>query len=146
MKSKVLQRVLLVLLGLALIVFFLSVAIPALAAGQAQEEPPTLKDMFIGGVNVLGLIIILVQIGKDWFGLQGNALRAVSLALGLLFAVLWQTTIGWPSDVAGWIPCIVRLLYGVLASGIVDFTRDIASRAGTKAVAEIAKRVQAASR
>jgi len=138
------SRVLVCLLVVALL---LSVALPVFAggsgAGLAQEEPPTLEDMFIGGVNVLALIIILVQIGKDWFGLQGTALRVTSLILGVIFAILWQSTIGWPADVQGWIICVIRLLYGVLASGIVDFTRDVASRAGSKAIEAIIKRAQA---
>jgi hypothetical protein len=137
------SRVLVCLLVVALL---LSVALPVFAggsgAGLAQEEPPTLKDMFIGGVNVLALIIILVQIAKDWFGASGNTLRIISLILGIGFAVLWQSTIGFPTDIAGWVICIVRLLYGVLASGIVDFTRDVASRAGSKAIEAVIKRAQ----
>lgn len=131
------------------IALLLLVALPVFAAGSgaglAQEEPPTLKDMFIGGVNVLALIIILVQIAKDWFGATGNTLRIISLILGIGFAILWQSTIGFPTDIAGWVTCIVRLLYGVLASGIVDFTRDVASRAGSKAIEAIVKRAQANS-
>jgi hypothetical protein len=146
-------QIYLVLVGLLILVLF--VVNPVLASRPAlpgaaptgagllqQEEPPTLKDMFIGGVNVMVLIIILVQIAKTWFGVQGNTLRYISLGLGILFAVLWQSTQGFPSDVAGWVVLVVRLLYGVLASGIVDFSRDLASRAGTKAMGDFIKRMQ----
>jgi len=144
------QTVRLLVCVLVIALLLLVAVLPVFAAGSgagllAQEEPPTLKDMFIGGVNVLALIIILVQIAKDWFGASGNTLRIISLILGIGFAILWQSTIGFPTDIAGWVICIVRLLYGVLASGIVDFTRDVASRAGSKAIEAIVKRAQANS-
>ncbi len=87
-------------------------------------------DMNIGGVPVMVLIVALVAIAKDWFGLKGALqLRLLSAGMGILFGALHQQIAGWPTDVNGWIVFGVRLLYGVIASGLVDVTRSVLSYA-----------------
>ena len=88
------------------------------------------SNMEIGGVPVIAMIISLVAIAKTWFGVSGNALRALSAALGILFGVLYQFLAGWPADAQGWVIFGVQLLYGVIASGLVDVSRDAISYAG----------------
>lgn len=85
------------------------------------------EQMEIGGVSVILLIMLIVQVAKDWLGLKGNWLRILSAGLGIGFGVLFQYTVGWPGDAIGWIVFSVQLLYGVLASGLVDLARGLAS-------------------
>jgi len=85
----------------------------------------------IGGVPVMALIVALVALCREWFGLRGNALRMLSAGLGVLFGVLYQFLAGWPADAEGWVVFGVQLLYGVIASGLVDITRDIVGRAAS---------------
>jgi len=88
-----------------------------------------LTTITIGGVPVLVLIVALVGLAREWFGWRGRTLRIASAVLGVVFGLLYQYLQGWPTDASGMIVFGVRLLYGVVASGLVDVTRDIASRA-----------------
>jgi hypothetical protein len=109
---------------------------------NGNDLPPLLEDMEIGGISVLVLIIMLVQVAKSWFGLSGMGLRYLSFGLGVLFGVLYQATVGFPTTVSGWIVFAVRLLYGILASGLVDFARDTVGRTG-RAMAEVLAKILA---
>jgi hypothetical protein len=101
--------------------------------GEGGEgELPFLDDMLIGGVPIVALIIIMVQILKDWGGVPGQYLRWISLGLGFGFGVLYQWGMGWPTAAQGWVVFIVRLFYGVLSSGLVDLARDLISRVNCK--------------
>ena len=82
-------------------------------------------NMNIGGVPILALILALVTISKEWFHVPGKYLRYVSLGLGIVFALLWQQTQGWPGDINSWIELGVRMLYGVITSGLVDVVRGV---------------------
>jgi hypothetical protein len=97
---------------------------------QGEDELPMLEDMIIGGIPVILLIVLIVQIFKDWVGVPGQYLRWISLGLGLAFGILYQYGMGWPEEPWGWVVFVVRLLFGVLSSSLVDFTRDVASRVG----------------
>ena len=79
---------------------------------------------------VAGLPLVLVVIGLvEWFkqlGVQGNAVRYVSLAIGLIFGIGYQLSLGMPTDYAGWFGAAVYgLALGLVASGIYDAASDI---------------------
>ncbi len=100
--------------------------LPASAQAVGDDGPVDFDSMTIGGVPVLVLIIALVAVCKDWFGVKGALqLRLLSAGLGVLFGLLHQQTVGWPMDTNGWIVFCVQLLYGVIASGLVDGTRSV---------------------
>ncbi len=87
----------------------------------------------IGGVPVFALVIVVVQIAKDWFGLSGEkTLRIFSFCVGVGFGLLHQQLAGWPVGVNDWIICVIRLLYGVYASAGIDVTRGLLSYAAGK--------------
>lgn len=79
---------------------------------------------------VAGLPLVLVVIGLvEWFkqlGVQGNVLRYVSMAIGLVFGIGYQVSLGMPTDYAGWFGAAVYgLALGLVASGIYDAASDI---------------------
>ncbi len=79
---------------------------------------------------VAGLPLVLVVIGLvEWFkqlGVQGNVLRYVSMAIGLVIGIAYQISLGLPADFAGWFAaCIYGLGLGLVASGIYDAASDI---------------------
>ena len=79
---------------------------------------------------VAGLPLVLVVIGLvEWFkqlGVQGNNLRYVSMAIGLVFGIGYQVSLGMPTDYAGWFGAAVYgLALGLVASGIYDAASDI---------------------
>ena len=90
-------------------------------------------NMEIGGVPILLLILALVAITKDWLHVPGKFLRYVSLGLGVVFALLWQQTQGWPGDVNSWIELFVRMLYGLICSGLLDVARSTLGYVGPRA-------------
>jgi len=78
---------------------------------------------------VAGLPLVLVVIGLvEWFkqlGVQGNVLRYVSMAIGLVIGIAYQISLGLPADFAGWFAaCIYGLGLGLVASGIYDAAVD----------------------
>jgi len=82
---------------------------------------------------VAGLPLVLVVIGLvEWFkqlGVQGNALRYVSMAIGLVIGIAYQISLGLPADFAGWFAaCIYGLGLGLVASGIYDAAADIVKK------------------
>jgi len=79
---------------------------------------------------VAGLPLVLVVIGLvEWFkqlGVQGNVLRYVSMAIGLVIGIAYQISLGLPADFAGWFGAAVYgLALGLVASGIYDAASDI---------------------
>ena len=79
---------------------------------------------------VAGLPLVLVVIGLvEWFkqlGVQGNVLRYVGMAIGLVFGIGYQVSLGMPTDYAGWFGAAVYgLALGLVASGIYDAASDI---------------------
>jgi hypothetical protein len=82
---------------------------------------------------VAGLPLVLVVIGLvEWFkqlGVQGNTLRYVSMAIGLVIGIAYQISLGLPADFAGWFAaCIYGLGLGLVASGIYDAATDIVKK------------------
>jgi len=82
---------------------------------------------------VAGLPLVLVVIGLvEWFkqlGVQGNVLRYVSMAIGLVIGIAYQISLGLPADFAGWFAaCIYGLGLGLVASGIYDAAADIVKK------------------
>jgi len=108
------------------------VAGPAATPRAEEGELPFLDDMEIGGVAIVGLIILIVHILKEWAGVPGKYLRWVSLGLGFAFGILYQYGMGWPTTPQGWMVFVVRLCYGVLSSGLIDLARDLISRVNCK--------------
>jgi len=83
---------------------------------------------------VAGLPLVLVVIGLvEWFkqlGVQGNTLRYVSMAIGLVIGIAYQISLGLPADFAGWFAaCIYGLGLGLVASGIYDAATDVIKKA-----------------
>lgn len=75
----------------------------------------------VAGVPLLFVVLGLVQWVKS-FGVQGNALRGVAMAVGLLLGAGYQlAVVGFPADFAGWFAVVVfGLGLGVVASGVYD--------------------------
>ena len=53
-------------------------------------------------------------------------MRYVSLAIGLIFGIGYQLSLGVPTDYAGWFGAVIYgLALGLVASGIYDAASDI---------------------
>ena len=79
---------------------------------------------------VVGIPLVLVVLGLvEWvkqLGVQGNAVRYVSMAIGLIFGIGYQLSLGMPTDYAGWFGAVIYgLALGLIASGIYDAASDI---------------------
>lgn len=81
-----------------------------------------LPDFVVAGIPLILIVFGLVEEIKAW-GLEGKILRAVSLVLGVLLAVLYQLgSNGLPADLMGWlVVVVVGLAFGLTASGAYDF-------------------------
>jgi hypothetical protein len=78
---------------------------------------------------VAGVPLILVVLGLvEWvkgFGVSGNKVKAVSMAIGLLLGVGYQYSIAPPVGFAGWFGVVVfGLALGLVASGIYDTLKN----------------------
>ncbi len=81
----------------------------------------TLPEFAVAGIPLGVIIIALVEEIKAW-GLTGKILRAVSMLLGLLFALAFQLATKMPTTLMEWLTVVVvGLLYGIGASGGYDF-------------------------
>ncbi len=81
-------------------------------------------DRFVlNPTTLLVLIFGLVEYIKG-FGVRGNSLRAVSMALGVALAVAYRLREAAP-DWAGWIEmAFFGLAAGLAASGVYDFLKN----------------------
>lgn len=80
-------------------------------------------ELVIGGIPVAFVIFLIVEEIKA-YGVEGKILRALSLLIGLVFAIAAQLADGLPTDYAGWLGVvIVGLIYGLMASGGYDFLK-----------------------
>lgn len=71
-----------------------------------------------GGIPLLLVVLGLVQFVKG-FGLQGNAVKLLSLFIGLAFGIGYQYSLAPIVGFAGWFTAVVfGLLLGLVASGI----------------------------
>lgn len=70
---------------------------------------------------ILVLVLGLVEFSKK-FGLAGNAVMALSMALGVLLGLAYQvSTSGIPADFAGWFGYVIfGLIFGLATCGLWD--------------------------
>lgn len=82
----------------------------------------TVPQFVVAGIPLIVLVFALVEEIKSW-GLTGKILKAVSLVLGVLFAVAYQLSFfGVPAVASEWFTVVVvGLLYGLAASGGYNF-------------------------
>ncbi len=80
-----------------------------------------MSDLLANGVPLVTLIMGLVEFSKK-LGVQGKALTALSMALGVLLGIGYQVAQqGAPADFAGWFNAAVfGLALGLTASGVYD--------------------------
>lgn len=82
-----------------------------------------LGHFVLNPATLLVLIFGLVEYVKG-FGIHGNGLRAISLALGVALAVAYRLREATP-EWAGWIEiAFFGLAAGLAASGMYDFLKD----------------------
>lgn len=78
------------------------------------------ENIVVAGIPLLAIVIGLVQFIKG-FGLNGNAVKALSIAIGLLLGGAYQYTVAAPVDFAGWFSIVVfGLGLGLVASGLYN--------------------------
>jgi len=78
---------------------------------------------------VAGVPLVLVVLGLvEWvksLGLQGVAVKLVSMAIGLVLGIGYQLSIAVPVGFSGWFGTIVfGLALGLIASGIYDVLKN----------------------
>lgn len=78
---------------------------------------------------VAGVPLVLVVLGLvEWvksLGLQGNAVKVVSLVIGLLLGIGYQLSLAMPVGFSGWFSVSVfGLGLGLVASGIYDALKN----------------------
>jgi len=78
---------------------------------------------------VAGVPLVLVVVGLvEWvksLGLQGVAVKFVSMAIGLVLGIGYQISVAVPVGFAGWFGASVfGLALGLLASGIYDAVKN----------------------
>ena len=83
---------------------------------------------------IAGVPLVLVVVGLvEWIkslGLQGLAVKFVSMAIGLVLGIGYQLSIAVPVGFSGWFGASVfGLALGLLASGIYDAVKN-ATKAG----------------
>ena len=83
-------------------------------------------------ITVAGIPLVLIVLGLvEWvkgFNIQGNALRGVSLVIGLLLGVGYQLSVAVPMDFAGWFSAVIfGLGLGLVASGLYDAAKSAKS-------------------
>lgn len=79
-----------------------------------------IKELAVGGVNLVIVVFGLVAFAKS-MGLQGRALTAVSMGIGLLFGVLFKLSVAMPVTFADWFAAVVfGLAIGLTACGLYD--------------------------
>lgn len=84
----------------------------------------------VAGVPILFVVLGLVQWTKS-FGVEGKALRAVSMVIGLLLGAGFMiASAGLPGAFPGWFAVVVYGLgLGVVASGVYDAAEKIVANA-----------------
>ena len=89
------------------------------------------ENIEVAGVSLLAVTLGLVQFIKG-FGLSGNIVKGVSLAIGFLLGLGYQFTTVPPVDFAGWFAATVfGLGLGLVASGVYEvFNPPVKSAAG----------------
>ena len=82
------------------------------------------SQYLVAGVPLIFVVLGLVQWVKS-LGLTGDAVKVVSLVIGLLLGVGYQLSVAMPVGFAGWFGVTVfGLALGLVASGIYDVVKD----------------------
>lgn len=77
-------------------------------------------DQVINGVPLIFVVMGLVELIKV-FGIQGKALTAVSFGIGLVIGLLYQISLGMPTDYTAWFgAALFGLALGLVASKVYD--------------------------
>ena len=83
----------------------------------------------INGIPLIFVVMGLVELTKT-FGASGKPLTGISLGIGLVLGVLYQVSLGVPSDFAGWFGAVIYgLALGITASGVYNAVRNAANPA-----------------
>jgi hypothetical protein len=78
------------------------------------------SQYLVAGVPLIFVVLGLVEWVKS-FGVKGNAVKVVSMAIGLGLGVGYQLSVAMPVGFTGWFGVIVfGLALGLVASGIYD--------------------------
>ena len=93
-------------------------------------------EEMVNGIPLLFVVLGLVSYVKAW-GLSGNAIRATSMLIGLLFGFGYMaSSSGFPVDFPGWFSyTFYGLGLGITASGVYDAGTNLA----VKAISQFAK-------
>ena len=88
------------------------------------------SDAAVAGVPLFAVVLGLVEYAKT-FGAKGNALRIISLAVGLVLGNGYQiSALGLPANFAGWFAIeVYGLALGLVASGVYQVGDRLAARA-----------------
>ena len=83
-------------------------------------------DAFVNGLPLVAVVMALVEWIKG-FGLEGKALRGVSMLVGLAVGLAYQVSIAVPVGFAGWFgAAFYGVALGLVASGLYDVGKSIA--------------------
>lgn len=87
-------------------------------------------DQIVNGIPLIFVVMGLVEFVKA-FGVQGNALTAVSFGIGLALGLAYQISLGVPVGFAGWFGAVIfGLALGLVASKVYDAIRSAAKTGG----------------
>ena len=82
------------------------------------------SQYLVAGVPLIFVVLGLVEWVKS-FGVKGNAVKVVSMAIGLVLGIGYQISVAVPVGFAGWFGASVfGLALGLLASGIYDAVKN----------------------
>ena len=84
----------------------------------------------INGIPLIFVVMGLVELAKV-FGASGKALTGISTGIGLVLGILYQLSLGMPSDYAGWFGAVIYgIALGITASGVYSAIRNAANPVG----------------
>ncbi len=85
------------------------------------------SQYIVNGVPLIFVVMGLVELSKA-FGASGKLLTGLSMAIGFIFGVLYQVSLGVPVGFAGWFgACAFGLALGLVASKVYDAIRSAAN-------------------
>jgi uncharacterized protein (DUF697 family) len=86
---------------------------------EALIDPTT---FVIGGVSLAAFAFGLVQLLKDWFGMEGKKVTALSAVIGVLVMGLYQVVQLLPLEFVPYVEAfITSIAFGLMASGYYKF-------------------------
>lgn len=88
-----------------------------------------IENILVNGVSLSFVIMGLVELVKQ-LGVSGKWLTFASFAIGLVLGILYQLTLGIPTDFAGWFGAVAfGLAAGLVACKVYDAIRNAANPA-----------------